>query len=63
MSRDFARSNGPLQLDSYVLLSPFLFLDGFPRGDKTLTAAATDAYNVEKTLLNVLPSYRVQVDI
>jgi len=56
-------SNGPQQLDYYVLLSPFLFLDGFTRGDKTLKAAAKDAYDIEKALLNVLPSYRVEVDL
>ncbi len=55
-------SNGSRELDYYVLLSPFLFLDGFTRGDMTLKAAADSAYNVEKTLLNGL-SYPVEVDL
>ncbi|HLT91283.1 MAG TPA: hypothetical protein VKZ85_10085 [Woeseiaceae bacterium] len=44
-------ANGARELNYYVLLSPFVFLDRFTRGNRTLRDAALDAYNAERTLL------------
>jgi UDP-N-acetylenolpyruvoylglucosamine reductase len=55
-------SNGPLQVNYYVLLSPLVFLDAFTRREMTLKAAADQAYNVEKVLLNGI-SFTVKIDL
>lgn len=43
--------NGAEELNYYVLLSPFVFMDRFTRGNRTLRDAAQDAYNAERSLV------------
>jgi hypothetical protein len=45
-------ANGARELNYYVLLSPFVFMDRFTRGNRTLREAAQDAYVAERSLLN-----------
>jgi hypothetical protein len=44
-------ANGARELNYYVLLSPFVFMDRFTRGNRTLRDAAQDAYNAERSLV------------
>ncbi len=45
-------SNGPLEVNYYVLLSPFVFLHAWTHDNATLTQAAKRAYANERVLLN-----------
>jgi hypothetical protein len=44
--------NGARELNYYVLMSPFVFMDRFTRGNRTLKEAAQDAYLAERSLFN-----------
>lgn len=43
--------NGARELNYYVLLSPFVFMDRFTRGNRSLKDASQDAYLAERSLL------------
>ena len=43
--------NGARELNYYVLLSPFVFMDRFTRGNRSLKDASQDAYLAERRLL------------
>jgi hypothetical protein len=43
--------NGAREINYYVLLSPFVFMDRFTRGNRSLKDASQDAYLVERSLL------------
>lgn len=45
-------SNGANELNYYVLLSPFAFMQAWTVGNQSLTAAAQFAYDTERALLN-----------
>jgi hypothetical protein len=45
-------ANGARELNYYVLLSPFVYMDRFTRGNRTLQQAAQDAYLAERSLMN-----------
>ncbi len=55
-------SNGPEELNYYVLLSPFAFLYAWTHGNATLTQAAKRAYDLERVLLNGKP-FRVTIKL
>lgn len=44
-------ANGARELNYYVLLSPFVFMDRFTRGNRSLKDASQDAYVAERSLL------------
>lgn len=54
--------NGARELNYYVLLSPFVFMDRFTRGNRTLRDAAQDAYNAERSLLGG-QAFTVRLDL
>jgi hypothetical protein len=45
-------ANGARELNYYILLSPFVYMDRFTRGNRTLQQAAQDAYLADRSLLN-----------
>jgi hypothetical protein len=48
-------ANGARELNYYVLMSPFVFLDRFTRGNRTLREASQDAYLAERNFFNGQP--------
>lgn len=55
-------ANGARELNYYVLLSPFVFMDRFTRGNRTLREAAQDAYVAERSLVGGR-AFTAQLDI
>ena len=55
-------SNGPQELNFYVLLSPLLFMHYFTKGGMTLDDAAKKAYDAERVLFNG-KSYQIVIDL
>lgn len=45
-------ANGARELNYYVLLSPFVYMDRFTRGNRTLQQSAQDAYLAERSLMS-----------